>query len=210
MSDEPTNKSTPEPVPCLEALLSLEPILSDPIEVKFGGQATHVVLREIPNDTKNRLKMAAIQHVENARVEREKHGGNEWRNAAADLDVLKMEEQDLRILHAALTDPVTHGPAVSLETMRYHMGSNLQEFLGQKYEEHEAGINPDGATDEMIQALLDDVKKNEDLVSLWTRYGSLTALRCVQFLAAQVEMYQTAQSSTISTGKKRRTRKPKK
>ena len=199
----------PEPKPDLEALLSLEPILSDPIKVEFGGHTAHVVLREVPNDMKNRLKAAAIQHVEDDRCRREKESGNEWREVSGDLDVLKAEEQDLRILHAAMLDPKTRGPATKLETLRFHLGSNLQEMLGQKYAEFEQGINPDGASEELIESLIDDVKKNADLAWLWTQYGSLTALRCVQYLVAQQEQYQIELSSGISSGETPPSNKPK-
>lgn len=198
-----------DPVPDLEALLSLEPILSDPIKVEFGGQSAYVMLREVPNDMKNRLKAAAIQHVEDDRVRREKESGNEWREVSTDLDVLKAEEQDLRILHAAMLDPKTKGPAVSLETLRFHLGSNLQEHLGQKYAEFEQGINPDGATEELIESLIEDVKKNADLAWLWTQYGSLTALRCVQYLVARQEQFQIELSSGISSGETQPSSKPK-
>lgn len=175
----------------LEDLLSLEPLLSDPIKVKFGGREVNVVFREVSHDSKNRLKAAAIQHIENDRRRREDEGGSEWREVSMDLDVLRAEEQELRVLHAAMIDPITKGPAADLRTLRHHLTSNMQEYLGAKYAEFEAGLNPDGATEEMIEDLISDVKKNVDLALLWTQYGSLTALRCVQVLVGQQETSQT-------------------
>ena len=199
----PDPKDAPAPVApklCLDDLLSLKPLKSDPIKVEYGGSSVDVCLQEVPNAHKNKLKAAAIQHIENDRRKREDAGDGEWRDAESDIDVLRAQEWDMRILHAAMRDPKTNGPAVSLEVLRHNLSSNLQEFMGEKYAEFENGLNIDGATDEMIKSLIDDVKKKGDLALLWTQYGSLTALRCVQSLVVLLETYQIDPSTGISSG----------
>lgn len=186
--------------PTLDDFLSLEPMRSEPIEIERAGKKVKVIFQEVPNDLRNLHLMEGIQAVEDRRRELEKQGSGEWRDAETDLDVLKREEQELRTLCAAMKNPSDNSPAFSLSNLRYYMGSPLMDFLGNKYAEFEAGINPDSASDELVEALIDDVKKNEDLALLWTRYGSHTALRCVQYLVAQVEKYQTESSSGTDTG----------
>ena len=140
----------------LEDLLSLEPILSDPVEVQFGGQTTQIVFRELSNDKKNRQRAAAVQYVEDERRKREKNGEGEWRDADLDVATLKAEEQELRMICASMIDPVTKGPACSLDLLRHHMGVQLQEYLSSKYAEFEQSISPYAADDQRTEQLLED------------------------------------------------------
>ena len=80
------------------------------------------------------------------------------------------------------------------------MGSDLHNFLGNKYSEFESSVSPDAATEEQIEALVEAVKKNVNLALLWTEFGSLTALRCVQYLVLELERFQTEQSSIMPSG----------
>ena len=197
----PDDLSKPEkPVPALERLLSTSPLLSEPIEIKRGADKIRLKFREVPNDMKNRIKEQAIQFVEDRRRKFESEGEGEWRGVDEDLMTLKAEEQELRMLQAAMIDLETDGPACSLDWLRRRMGTELQAYLGEKYKEFEDELSPDKATDDDVKSLIEDLKKNEAFPLLWMRYGSRTALSLLVCLANHPEISQIAWSFGGSSG----------
>jgi hypothetical protein len=194
---------------CLEALLSSKPIISEPVTVEHGDSKVTIKFRELSNDQKNANRMHAIQFVEDRRRTQEDDGKGEWRDADSDLDVLKAEETDLRMLHAAMMDPKTGGPACSLEWLRKRMGTGLQTKLGDRYAKFEAAIDPAQVTEEMIEGVIQDVRDNYPFDYLLMQYDSILLVRSLQFLVAQQSTLEIAKSSGTGTPAKRRSKKPK-
>jgi hypothetical protein len=200
---EPYGKNGVEhdgPPGSLEELLSSKPIRSQVVKVEHGGESVEVIFRELSNDLKQRIMTHAIQHVEDMRRVQEDGGQGEWRDAGADRDVLIGEERDLRMLQAAMVDPKTNGPACSLQWLRKRMGTQLQTMLGDRYNAFEASIDPEQVTEDVIEQVIDDVKKNFPLDYLLMQYGSITLCRCVQFLVAQQSSLATDKSTGLVSG----------
>jgi hypothetical protein len=185
---------------CLESLLSSRPIHSEPVTVTHGGESVQIIFRELSNDQKNKIKTHAIQHIEDIRRKQEEDGKGVWRDADSDLDVLKGEEQELRMLQAAMLDPKTKGPACSLGWLRRRMGTQLQTAIGEHYAMFEELIDPEQVTEEMIEQVIDDVKKNIPLDLLLMQYGSILLARSLQYSVALQSSSQTDKSSGSESG----------
>lgn len=185
---------------CLDELLSSKPIHSPPITVEHGEESKSVIFRELSNDMKQRIMTHAIQHVEDLRRTQEEDGKGAWRDAEQDRDVLIGEERDLRMLQAAMLDPKTGGPAVSLGWLRKRMGTGMQTKLGNCYAAFEQMIDPDGVDEETINAVLDDVKKNVPLDLLMMQYDAILLARSLQYSVNLLKTYETDKSSGTPNG----------
>jgi hypothetical protein len=172
--------------PGLEALLSTTPVLSPALEVTIHGQKVEVMFRELSQNLKERLRVQAIGWVEDQRRHVEKETGVEWRDVGIDLQELRADRWDLLLLHAAMRDPKTKEEACSLNWLEDRLGSEEHKFLASKYHEFELGLSPDRVTQEDIDLLIADLKKNApDLVSLWRRYGFLTVYASLLYMVDQ-------------------------
>jgi len=184
----------------LEALLSAKAIISEPVRIEREGETVEVVFRELSNDMKQKCKMHALQYIEDKRRAQEEDGKGIWRDVDSDLDVLKGEETDLRMLQAAMLDPKTKGPACSLGWLRKRMGTQLQTALGEKYAAFEQLINPSEVTTELIELVIDDVKKKMQPDFLLMQYESTTLISCIMYLVDQLSSYQTDKSTGLESG----------
>ncbi len=194
----------------LEALLSSKPIISEVVTVAHGDDSVTVKFRELSNDLKQKIMAHAIQHVEDMRRTQEEDGKGEWRDADSDRDVLIGEERDLRMLQAAMLDPKTNGPACSLGWLRKRMGTQLQTKLGDRYNAFEKLIDPEQVDEDMIELVIDDVKKNTPLDLLLMQYGSILLCRSLQFSVLHLSKSATGKSSGLGNGATRRSKKRKK
>lgn len=194
----------------LEALLSSKAIVSEPVTCEHGGESVNVIFRELSNDQKQAIWNFALQHVENRRRTQEEDGKGPWRDCASDRDVLIGEERELMMLQAAMLDPKTKGPACSLAWLRKRLGTQLMKKIGDRYEIFEHLIDPEQVDEELINIVINDVKKNTPLDLLLMQYGSILLARCVQYLVALQSNLATVKSGGSSTGGTRRTKKRRK
>lgn len=195
----------------LEQALSADPLLSPELVWEVAGREVRVIFRELPQAQIDRLRMAAIQYVEQERARREGDGAS-WRDVQSDLDVLRANRLDLLMLHAAMLDPRTMGPACSLEWLEKRLSPELQEHLARAYHQWVQGISPDAVTTEMVDHIFEEVKKKRDdpmlPVWLWTRCGYRMLTGCMLYMADLYENYRTAQSSGTESGRPEPTRPP--
>lgn len=194
----------------LERALSAEPLRSDVMEITVNGHPAKLQFVELSQTRYDQLRGEAIRWTEELRRENEDNG--EWREAQVDLDAIRANRTDILALWAAMVDPDTDGPACSLEWLEKRMPPDVQEFLATAFAAWKQGISPDGVTQEIVEALIEDVKKKRQEPGLpawlWTQYGYQRLLASVLYLVDLLSIYQSDASSGTSSGEDTPTEPP--
>jgi hypothetical protein len=176
----------------LEEALNADPVMSEILEITVRGVPVRVQFRELPTTMVDKLRMAAIQYVEDQRRKKEQKGDGEWRDAQMDIDVLRANRLELLMIHAALVNPDSGGPACTLASLEGGIEIDVLEYLGEKWEEFKTGIDPDYLDEDAIKVILDEGrKKNWDPVWLWTHCGFKRLTGLVAYLDGRLSSYQT-------------------
>jgi hypothetical protein len=183
-----------------EDALCAAPLISDVQTMKIGRNEASWVWREISQSRTDQLRRTSIQWVEEDR--RRKERGGDWRDVITDLDAMRANELDLRLIHAAMRDPENHTEeAIGLDSLRDRLSPDMQEHLATSYQIWRASIAPDTMSQEDIVALCEEIKKKEvDTPLLLTQFGFKTAIACLGYMAEQLTTYQTEPSLPTSSG----------
>lgn len=182
----------------LELALSADRILSPPFDLKLGnGQTVSVRFRELSDLTKGELRLQAIGWVETRRRAVESEIGHELRDIQAELEAERCRRWDLLLVHAALVDAENpEQEACSLMIMEHRLDPTARVYLSTKYQEFEESVDPNKVTPEMVEELVEELKKKQLSPTVcWRRYGSAALWSCLHYMADQLLKSQGEQST---------------
>jgi hypothetical protein len=183
-----------------ETALCAQPLYSEVQEIEIQGVKAKWVWREISQSRYDALRRTAIQYVEEDRARKEQ--GLEWQDVTSDMDAMRANELDLRLIQAAMRDADDHEKeAIKLQTLRDRLSPDMQEHLATNYQIWRDSLSPDSMSEEDVKLLCEAIKKKEvPTPSLVTQFGFRTAIACLDYMASQHTISQTESSSDTSSG----------
>ena len=193
------------PLTSLEAALSVDPIYSETLEFELRGSPVRIRFRELSQDRIDKLRRLAIEHVEQDRRRKE---SEEWRNIQVDMDAMRANELDLRMIHYCMIDADAYDEdrtvrlaVENIQLLRDGLSPDIQEHLAAQHKLFCESISPDSMAKEDIEELADLIKKKEiHPLSASIQFGFKTLIASFTYLVDELATYQTELSSDTPSG----------